>query len=140
MTPAEIPPVAVDTNILFSALLQPGNRFLTVLARRGGIYVTETVLTELYRHNEKLLQVSKVGETDVVETYHNLITWLELYKEARIPRSCWDEAQALCHDIDPGDTVHVALALALDGLLWTGDKRLRDGLLAKGFDRFFVPW
>lgn len=31
---------------------------------------------------------------------------------------------------------HMALTLELDGLLWTGDKRLRAGLQAKGLGRF----
>lgn len=33
----------------------------------------------------------------------------------------------------------VALTLALDGLLWTGDKVLKAGLTERGFDRFFTP-
>jgi predicted nucleic acid-binding protein len=45
----------------------------------------------------------------------------------------------LCHGVDPDDAPPVALTLALDGLLWTGDKALQAGLRAKGFDRFFVP-
>ncbi|MEI7935826.1 MAG: PIN domain-containing protein [Verrucomicrobiota bacterium] len=31
----------------------------------------------------------------------------------------------------------IALTLHLDGRLWTGDDKLKAGLRAKGFDRFF---
>jgi hypothetical protein len=31
----------------------------------------------------------------------------------------------------------VALTLELDGLLWTGDKKLITGLRERGFDKFF---
>ncbi|MBI4315926.1 MAG: hypothetical protein HY679_08320 [Chloroflexi bacterium] len=48
-------------------------------------------------------------------------------------------AYALCRDVDEADTPHVALALELDALLWTGDKRLKGGLENKGFQRFFEP-
>jgi predicted nucleic acid-binding protein len=51
----------------------------------------------------------------------------------------WREAHRLCHDIDPTDTPHIALTLTLDGRLWTGDRRLMEGLKRKGFERFFVP-
>jgi hypothetical protein len=33
----------------------------------------------------------------------------------------------------------MALTLALDGRLWTGDRKLRKGLTARGFTRFFDP-
>ncbi|MFL5541612.1 MAG: PIN domain-containing protein [Longimicrobiaceae bacterium] len=45
----------------------------------------------------------------------------------------------LCRGVDPGDEPFVALTLALDGRLWTGDQKLRRGLVARGFDRFFDP-
>ena len=49
------------------------------------------------------------------------------------------EARRLCRDVDLKDTPFVALALYLDGRLWTGDDVLKTSLKAKGFDRFFEP-
>lgn len=43
------------------------------------------------------------------------------------------------NEIDINDVAYVALALELNGRLWTGDKPLKAGLIAKGFDRFFEP-
>lgn len=45
----------------------------------------------------------------------------------------------LYYDIDETDAPHVATTLEIDGLLWTGDEQLRDGLESKGFDHFFEP-
>jgi len=45
----------------------------------------------------------------------------------------------LCKDIDEKDFAYLALSLELDGRLWTGDKKLINGLRAKGFDHFFEP-
>ena len=45
----------------------------------------------------------------------------------------------LCKGIDENDTAYVALTLHLDGRFWTGDERLKTGLRARGFDRFFEP-
>jgi predicted nucleic acid-binding protein len=50
-----------------------------------------------------------------------------------IPRSCWEEVEALVSDIDVDDIVFVALSLYLQACLWTGDIVLYNGLKAKGF-------
>jgi len=43
----------------------------------------------------------------------------------------------LCKDIDESDTPFVALTIELKALLWTGDKKLKEGLKKKGFISFF---
>jgi predicted nucleic acid-binding protein len=45
-------------------------------------------------------------------------------------------AYEFCKDVDPKDTPYVALAFHLECKIWSGDKKLRDGLLAKGVDVF----
>lgn len=39
--------------------------------------------------------------------------------------------------VDPTDAPHVAIALEIDGLPWTGNEQ--DGLREQGFDRFYFP-
>jgi len=46
-------------------------------------------------------------------------------------------AYNLCFDIDPKDTPFISLSLELSLPLWTGDKRLKDGLILKGFHNFY---
>jgi len=45
----------------------------------------------------------------------------------------------LCHDVDIADIPFVALAIELQFPLWTGDKRLKEGLRKKGFNHFYNP-
>jgi len=133
-------PVVVDTNILFSALLKDESHFAEVLLRsEHPFYVSESVLMELFRHKEKILRLSRLEEDDLVRFYHVLLRRLHLHKEELIAPEHWRTAQDLCRDVDESDTPHVALTLELQGRLWTGDRRLRDGLAARGFDRFFSP-
>lgn len=133
-------PVVVDTNILFSALLRTRTRFTeTLLQSEHSFYVCESVLVELFRRKEKILSLSQLTEDNLAHLYHVLLRRLHLQKEDLISSNHWITAHRLCRDVDEADTPHVALVLELGGLLWTGDKRLREGLQAKGFDRFFAP-
>lgn len=138
MTPSS--PVVVDTNILFSALLNSQSKFTGVLFTSGHqFYVCELVMVELFKHKEKLVRISKLSEDDIVRVYYILLRRLTLYKEDLIAPEHRAAAYALCHSIDASDTPHVALTLELDGLLWTGDNTLKKGLQRQGFDKFFDP-
>lgn len=132
--------VVVDTNVLFSILLRRGSAQASVLlGPEYEFYVCESVLVELFKHKEKIVRLSHLAEADVLLMLHSLLRRLQIYKEDLITPESLRTAYALCSGVDEDDTPHVALAIELRALLWTGDKRLRQGLQAKGFDRFFAP-
>ena len=133
--------VVVDTNIVFSALISRNSRFRDILwGSSFRFFICETVLVELFRHKEKLLRANRRLPTDEFEgLYHGLLRRLELFKEDWASAEHWASAIELCRDVDPADSPHVAITLALNGLLWTGDSKLRNGLEAKGFTKFFTP-
>lgn len=62
--PEEVP-VVVDANILFSALLRPGNRFISTLTSGGHFYVSETVLAEIFRHKEKIVSTTHLNQDEL---------------------------------------------------------------------------
>ncbi len=131
-------PVIVDTNILFSALLTNRSKFAeTLLATENDFFVCEMVLVELFKHKEKIIKVSGLSEDEIIQLYQIYLKKIHLYKEELISLENRQQAYQLCHDIDKNDSVHVALTLELKGLLWTGDKILKEGLLKKGFKQFF---
>jgi len=131
-------PVIVDTNILFSALLKNRSRFAeTLLATDNDFFVCEMVLVELFKHKEKIIKVSGLSEDEIIQLYQIYLKKIHLYKEELISLENRQQAYQLCHDIDKNDSAHVALTLELKGLLWTGDKILKEGLLQKGFKQFF---
>ena len=135
-----MPPVVVDTNILFSTLLRARSEFSDILFREEPRFVVnELVLTELFRHKEKISRLSHLSEDEMIRLYHELVRTLDLYKEDLLSPSARREAYRLCREVDPTDAPHVAIALEIDGLLWTGDEQLKDGLREQGFDHFYTP-
>jgi predicted nucleic acid-binding protein len=134
-------PVVVDTNIVFSALISRNSRFRDVLwGSSSRFFICETVVVELFRHKEKLLRANRrLPATEFEALYHGFLRRVEMFKEDWVSGEHWAAAIDLCRDVDPADSPHVAITLALDGLLWTGDRELRKGLEGKGFNRFFTP-
>lgn len=132
--------VVVDANNLFSALLRGDSSFAqTLFASEHTFFICESTVVELFKRKEKLVKLSKLSETEVVRLFYLLLKHLTVYREVLIAAEVRRQAYALCADIDEADTPHVALALHLSGLLWTGDKRLKSGLKSKGFAASFTP-
>ena len=44
----------------------------------------------------------------------------------------------LTKDVDYNDLLFIGLAIELKGRLWTGDKKLMNGLAKKGFNQFIT--
>lgn len=133
-------PIVVDTNILFSALLREKSRFTeTLLTSAHRFYVSELALAELFRNRQKIVKLSLLEESEVDTLFYRIARSLAFFKEDLVSPANRKAAHELCRDIDETDTPHVALVLELDGLLWTGDNSLKEGLRKKGFDRFFEP-
>ena len=85
------------------------------------------------------MRLSRLGDEDVVHLFYKLLRELELFKEELVAPATRAKATELCQDVDLTDAPHVAIALETGGLLWTGDEKLKEGLQAKGFTRFFEP-
>jgi predicted nucleic acid-binding protein len=131
-------PVIVDTNILFSSLLREGSSFArTLLESDYPFFICESTIVELFRHKERIVRLSKLSDHEVIRLFYILLRQVTVVKEDLIDKAIRQKAYALCASIDEADTPHVALTLHLNGLLWTGDKELKNGLKVQGFDAFF---
>ena len=132
--------VVVDTNILFSSLLRSPSSFAQTIVGSGhSFFVCESTIVELFKHKERIVKLSQLGEDEVVRVFYLLLRHVTVSKEVLIPPDVRQQAYRLCKEVDVGDSPHVALTLHLKGRLWTGDKKLKAGLHEKGFDRFYEP-
>lgn len=63
-----MPPIIVDTNIIFSALLREQSKFMQVLLESDhDLYICELILMELFKHKEKITQLSQLSEQEIIK-------------------------------------------------------------------------
>lgn len=130
--------IVIDSNILFSALLKADGRLAEIILNPAFQLTNHTcyfLYIEIFKYKERILKFSKLEENDLLDVLYRMVRKINFVNEDSISEEIWKEAQQLTNSIDTKDTPFVALALSLDATLWTGDRKLLDGLHAKGFDR-----
>ncbi len=128
--------IIVDTNIVFSALLSANSRIGSLLMDSRScyeFYSCKYLQKELYNHLPKIQKSSKLNDEQLFELLNLLESHIFFVDEALLPQAALLEAKDLVEDVDFDDLPFVALTIYLNGLLWTGDKRLINGLRSKGY-------
>jgi predicted nucleic acid-binding protein len=127
----------VDTNIVFSTLLNPHSAIGEILMNvqdEFKFFAPELLKDELKRYNQKLVAYSKLDSKTLSDIETLVLTTINFVSEASISEQSWIQAFALTKDIDEDDTPFIALGIELNAKLWTGDKVLSKGLAKKGVD------
>ncbi len=128
--------IIVDTNIVFSALLNSEGNIGNLLFQSKGVFeffTCQYLRFEIQKHWSKLLKVSKLSSAELSLAYEKVLSEITFINDEIIPQSNWEEAEFLLTGIDLDDINFVALTRFMDGYLWTGDKVLQNGLKIKGF-------
>lgn len=129
--------VVVDTNILFSAVLtNEGSIAKQLFSDEYDFFVPHFTVIELFKYKDKMVKLSKKTEVEILEILYHLLSQVKFINEKSLSLESRQIAYDLCKNIDPKDAVFVALAIELDALIWTGDKKLKNGLIRIGFDQF----
>lgn len=131
--------IVVDTNIVFSAILNPAATIGQVLIyghRQFDFYAPNLVKEEIKRHRQKIIALAEhVEESTFEDIRDEIFGCLHFISEEQIPFDYWHNAIAIVRDTDIDDIAFVVLAEYLDAKLWTGDKKLKNGLEKQGFKR-----
>jgi len=130
----------VDTNLVFSALIPRESRIRDlILDRSYSIYAPNFLITEVYKHKEKLLRNSRLNDDEFFEYFSGVSERIQFIPLEFISLENRQKAYDVCKDIDMKDIPFVALTFELGIKIWTGDKKLKEGLKARGVDIFFEP-
>ena len=133
--------VIVDTNIVFSAILNSSGRIGKVLLNSRGVFhfvSCNYMLTEIEKHKIKLQTLTGLEPADLNEIIRSITCRIHFVSEEFISKANILAAEPLVKDVDLNDLLFVALTLELKGRLWTGDKKLIQGIVAKGFENIIT--
>lgn len=130
--------VVIDTNLVFSSLIPKASKIRDILFESNITFYSPNILiVEIFKHKIKLLKCSKLTESEFDIYFNGIIERINFIPTDFIGTASRQKAYDLCIDVDIKDTPFVALAIELSIPLWTGDKKLKDGLKRKGFDNFY---
>jgi len=130
--------IIVDTNIVFSALLNINSRIGQILINGKNhfdFYSPEYIRFEIFKHKDKIKSIGKFTDNEFLETYGLILKNITILNHTIIPTEIYSKAEMMCKDIDIDDTIFVAVSDFTQGLLWTGDLKLLNGLAKKGYKR-----
>ena len=132
--------IIIDTNIIFSALLNTNGKIGDILFNSDHLfefYSCNYMRYEIDKHWKKLKRISKLSDKDLEESAFKLFSKINFINEELISTKTWIAASEIAKDIDIDDSDFIALTKYLKGYLWTGDKKLYNGLKEKNFKRIF---
>jgi predicted nucleic acid-binding protein len=131
--------VIVDANIVFSGILNVKSRIGDLLINSKSHFdfiAPDFLRIEIYRHYPRLQKISGLSFEEVRESESQVCKDISFISEEQIQTSSWAFAEKLVADIDPKDTPYVAYSKQFRCKIWSGDKKLVEGLRKKGFNKF----
>lgn len=132
--------IVVDTNILISALMSDNQDIVRILSGPDDLFVSPNfAIVELFQHSPRIQEASSIPQDELLNLLGLILAHVRLRDDAGVSIGSWAEASRLCSGVDPKDLPFVALAVELNGRLWTRDRRLILHLVRNGFDRFYDP-
>ena len=133
--------IVIDTNILFSAILNTNSKFAQILLTDKNdilILAPDYMNKEILAHKQNILTLKNISEDEFNSIYELLTTKITFINHKEIPIEMMNKAQEICEDVDIDDTYFVASALYYKCKLWTCDKKLINGLSVKGQNIFIT--
>lgn len=132
--------IVVDTNIIFSALLNTNGTIGDLLFNSDHLfefYSPSYMRYEIEKHWVKLKKISKLSDENLLESKYLVFSKINFINEEIIPTKIWQNSEKIVEKIDIDDIDFVALTAFLKAYLWTGDKILYNGLKLKNFNRIY---
>ena len=104
--------VVVDTNIVFSTLLNSNSNIADLLFNSGEIfefYTCSYMRYEIQKNWERLKKISKLSDKQLQISYTQVLAKLNFINEEIIPEETWLASEQITKGIDIDDTDFIAL-------------------------------
>jgi len=100
--------------------------------------VPEYLLDEVEEHLPRLSKFLNKTKKEVKKELANLLEGIKILSMKNISKENDKQAQEIVADIDIDDAPFIAFHLQYKHKIWSGDKKLKKGLTAKGYGHFFI--
>jgi predicted nucleic acid-binding protein len=128
--------IVLDSNILFSALISGKEIYIDIL-RSLEVYVPDFIFNELSKYQKRIIKKNRL-EDEFIFFVKELFSEITVIPKFAISRKSYEVAASLCDGVDPKDSAFLALSIEFDVPLWTNDKKLIQGLAAKGYKKIIT--
>jgi predicted nucleic acid-binding protein len=133
--------IVVDANIIFSGILNSNGKIGDLLINSDKFFsfiAPDFLRTEIYNHHDKLIKISNLTVKQVLESEYQIYKSITFISEEQISMESWHFADNLVSDIDSKDAVYIAYTKQFKCKLWTGDKKLINGLIKKNHNNIIT--
>ncbi len=130
--------IVVDSNIVFSAILNTKSKIGQLLitgSKYFDFYTVHLLKEEIVKHEDKIREISGFTQEQFDKTFRLITNKLIFVEDILLSDNDLAKAIELVADIDQNDALFVALSNHLKANLWTGDKRLFNGLKKQSYSR-----
>ncbi|MEQ8364392.1 MAG: putative toxin-antitoxin system toxin component, PIN family [Cyclobacteriaceae bacterium] len=130
----------VDTNIVFSAILNSNGLIGELLFNSEDqfeFYSYEIIIDELTKYKAKLQALTKMPKEKIEVAIHQVLKNIILLSSEAISETYLKRVYELAAVVDEDDTPFLATAISIEASIWTGDKKLINGLRTKGFQDIY---
>jgi predicted nucleic acid-binding protein len=128
--------LVVDANIVFSGILNSNGKIGDILINSGNyleLIAPKFLQTEISKYYLKLSKISGLNIEQIRKSEIQICKQVTFVSEDTIKAESWHFAHNLVENIDPNDTPYIAFSKHFNCKLWSGDKKLINGLEKKGF-------
>ena len=123
----------LDANVVFSALIS-GKELFTKLFENNKFFAPDFIMVEIDKYRKVILRKSKLPASELQAFIQRLFEEITIMPSLYILEENKLKAYELCKEIDEKDTAYVALSIEMGHPLLSRDKKLIDGLKARGFE------
>ena len=114
--------LVIDANILFSALIKDSLTAELIFNEDLKLYTCEFIIEEFFKYEEEIMKKTHRTREQFITIMHQLKDIITV-----IPKEEYSHliAEAERFSPDPKDVMYFALAMKLNGIIWSNDKLLK---------------
>ena len=128
--------IVVDTNIKVSASVDSKSELFSLIidnSTKIDFVTPEFSLKEIQLNRENIYRKAKKYLAIFKSNLQYLLSHITVLSDDELTETNIQDADNLSNKIDMDDTIFIAFSLALNCLLWTGDRQLMNGVKRAGF-------